>query len=118
MVRQVQCIASIGLQEPNRAALDMHQIDGQIQFEQILDNGPMIMSRLLQEHVTVFKSNVLTDALGKPAKALTTVVKLERWACLKPCVPLQERLRYEPSDVLVLANINPDVKRFIHQLRN
>ncbi len=109
VVGQAERIALIRLEQALLAFLDMHQVDGHIQFQQILLQRFVIMARLLQEDKHLLQGHVGSQAIREGAESLTTILELQDWTALEAPIPRQERRRNKPSDVRQFADIDAHI---------
>src|SRR5262245_12326298 len=93
----------------------MEKVDGDVQVEQVLQQGLVIVPGLLHEHKDLFTRGVGLQALNQGMEAVPGVLEDQRWAPLKALMPFQQGTRDEASDALVLAHVNADVKRLPRQ---
>src|SRR5260370_32087070 len=78
----------------------------------------MIAPSRLHKYVCLFQGDQFADTVNEGAKPLARLLKGQCRTGFKPLVTLEQCFRDEASHMLVLANINADVKRLLEQHGN
>src|SRR5439155_24119317 len=68
LISQGQSISFVGFEHPCWTALDMHEVDGNIQFLQVLFQSSMVMPSPLHEDKNVFERSQGTKTFNEHAK--------------------------------------------------
>ena len=118
MVAQAQGVTFVRFEQACLPLLDMHELDGDIEFLEELDHILMIVTRGLQHDVHLGQSNEFADALHQRVKPLTRLREAQGRAAFKPFVAREQGRRDETGTMLLLADIDANVERFLQEQRN
>jgi len=115
VVREVERVVLVGLEQATRAALDMHEVDRDIQVEEIVDQGILVMARLLKEHKALLEGDVGVEAVNQLPQALPRVGEPQDRTALEAFMALQKRRRDETGHMLLFADVDAYIERFMRQ---
>jgi hypothetical protein len=93
----------------------MNDVHRDIEILKILHQGSMIVAGDFEYHLNLRQWHKGLDAVEKRAEALTGVVKRQGGTLFKTLMAGKQGQREEASDVCSLADIYPDVERFLRQ---
>ncbi len=96
----------------------MDQVDGDVEVEQVLQQGVVVVPGLLHEHEDLLQRRGGRDSRDQVAETLARVGTGQRRAALEALVALQQRPRDKAGDMPVLANVDTHVERLAGQQRH
>ena len=118
MIGKPQGVTFVRLEQACLSLLDMHEVHGDIEFLEELDQTLMVVARDLQHDVHLGQRNEFVDALHQRAKPLTRLREAQGWAAFKPLVAREQGGRDEACTMLRLANIDTNIERFMQEQGN
>ena len=68
-VGEAKRITLVGFEHARRALLDVNTVDGDIEFQQVLFQQPVIMPGVFQQYLDLLKRHILLESVHEAAEA-------------------------------------------------